>query len=203
MGVQPRASADTRPRSTNRLPPAMKAGRVLRMLLALAVVALAATLAGCGTSEDKNNLSEGEPVQLGDLQYTVEFSRFLNPSDVEDHQYLVGQPAPTADQTYLGIFVRILNKNKSSAATIPSGWTITDTQNQNYYPIPSKSLYALHLGTPIAPEDQVPVADSAAQVGPIQGSLVLFLLPVAATQDRPLRLIIPGQGGPAEVNLDL
>src|SRR2546430_8719737 len=203
MGTRGRAAAGTRLRSTNRLPPAMKAGRVFRMLLAMAVVALAASLAACGSSEDKKNLSEGEPVQLGDLQYKVEFSRFLNPSDVEDHQYLVGQPAPKPDQIYLGIFVQILNKNKSSAATIPSGWTITDTQNQNYYPLPSRSPYALRLGTPIAPQDQVPVPDSAPQVGPIEGSLVLFLLPDAATENRPLRLIIPGQGGPAEVSLDI
>ena len=40
--------------------------------------------------------------------------------------------------------------------TIPSGWAITDTQHQNYYPLPSSSPYALHLGTAIDPQDQVP-----------------------------------------------
>ncbi len=181
----------------------MKTRRLLRVPSALAVLALSATLVACNTSEDKQSLSEGQPVQLGDLQYTVEFSRFLNPNDVEDHEYLVGQPAPKPDQVYLGIFVQILNKNKASAVTVPSGWTITDTQHQNYYPVPSRSPYALRLGTPIGPQDQAPALDSTPQVGPIEGSMVLFSLPDSATEDRPLRLIIPGEGGPAEVSLDL
>jgi hypothetical protein len=180
----------------------MKARRLLRLLPALAVLALSAALAACNTSEDKQNLSEGETVQLGDLQYNVVFSRLLNPNDVEDHEYLVGQPAPKPDQLYLGIFVQILNKNKSSAVTVPSGWTITDTQHQNYYPLPSRSPYSLALGKPIPPEDQVPALDSTPQVGPIEGSLVLFSIPDSATEDRPLQLIIPGQGGSARVNLD-
>jgi hypothetical protein len=180
----------------------MKAGRVLRVLLAMVVVALASTLSACGSSTDIKDLSEGQPVQLGDLQYTVEFSRFLNPSDVEDREYLVGQPAPKPDQIYLGIFVQIVNKSKTSPVTIPSGWAITDTQNQTYSPLPSRSPYALHLGTPIDPEDQAPALDSPAQSGPINGSLVLFLLPDSAIENRPLRLIVPGQGGPAEVSLD-
>jgi hypothetical protein len=181
----------------------MKTRRFLRLLPALAVLALSAALTACNTSEDKQNLSEGEPVQLGDLQYNVLFSRFLNPYDVEDKGYLVGQPLPKPHQLYLGVFVEIFNKNKSTSVTVPSGWTITDTEHKNYYPLPSKSPYALHLGAPIGPEDQAPALDSTAQVGPIAGSLVLFSIPDSATEDRPLRLIIPGVGGPAEVNLDV
>jgi hypothetical protein len=169
----------------------------------LAVLALSAALTACNTSEDKHNLREGEPVQLGDLQYNVVFSRFLNPYDIEDKGYLVGQPLPKPHQLYLAIFVQILNKNKNSPVTIPSGWTITDTVHNNYYPLPSKSPYALRLGAPIGPEEQAPALDSTPQVGPIEGSLVLFSIPDSATTDRPLRLIIPGTGGPAEVNLDV
>jgi hypothetical protein len=179
----------------------MKA-RSLRLLPALALLVLASALAACGASEG-TSVSEGQPVQLGELQYNVLFSRFLNPYDVEDHEYLVGQPGLAPDQVYLGIFVQVLNKSKESALTIPSGWTITDTEHQNYYPIPSKSSYALHLGTSIPPEDQAPALDSTPQVGPIAGSMVLFSLPTAATEDRPLMLSIPGSGGPAQVELDI
>jgi hypothetical protein len=181
----------------------MKAGRVFRVLLALAVVALAATLSACGTSKDIKSLSEGQSVRLGDLQYTVVFSRFLNPSDVEDHGYLVGQPLPNPDQLYLGIFVQIQNKSTSRSVPIPSGWVVTDTQHHRYFPIPSRSPSALHVGRSISPEDQTPALDSSAQVGPISGSLLLFLLPDSANENRPLTLTVPGQGGPAEVSLDL
>jgi hypothetical protein len=181
----------------------MKTRRLLRLLPALAVLALSAALVACNTSEDKRALSEGQPVQLGDLQYNIVFSRFLNPNDVEDHEYLVGQPAPKPDQLYLGVFVQILNKNKNSPVTVPSGWTITDTEHNNYYPLPSRSPYALRLGAPIGPQDQAPALDSTPQVGPIEGSMVLFSIPDSATEVRPIRLIIPGEGGPAEIELDV
>lgn len=182
----------------------MKAGRVLRVLLALAVVAVAPTVAACGSSTtDVKNLSEGEPVKLGDLQTTVVFSRFLNPSDTEDHNYLVGQAPQTANQLYLGVFVQISNKSNSKSIRVPTGWTITDTQNNTYSPIASNSPYALHVGRYISPEDQAPSLDSSAQVGPIQGSMLLFKIPDSANENRPLRLSVPGPGGPAEVNLDL
>jgi hypothetical protein len=181
----------------------MKTRRLLRLLPALAVLVLSAALVACNTSEDKRNLSEGQPVQLGDLQYNVVFSRLLNPNDVEDHEYLVGQPAPKPDQLYLVVFVQILNKNKNSPVTVPSGWTITDTEHNNYYPLPSRSPYALRLGAPIGPQDQAPALDSTPQVGPIEGSMVLFSIPDSATEVRPIRLIIPGEGGPAEVKLDV
>jgi hypothetical protein len=181
----------------------MKTRRLLRLLPALAVLALSAALVACNTSEDKRDLSEGQPVQLGDLQYNIVFSRFLNPNDVEDHEYLVGQPAPKPDQLYLGVFVQILNKNKNSPVTVPSGWTITDTEHNTYYPLPSRSPYALRLGAPIGPQDQAPALDSTPQVGPIEGSMVLFSIPDSATEVRPIRLIIPGEGGPAEIELDV
>ena len=181
----------------------MKTRRLLRLLPALAVLALSAALVACNTSEDKRALSEGQPVQLGDLQYNIVFSRFLNPNDIEDHEYLVGQPAPKPDQLYLGVFVQILNKNKNSPVTVPSGWTITDTEHNNYYPLPSRSPYALRLGAPIGPQDQAPALDSTPQVGPIEGSMVLFSIPDSATEVRPIRLIIPGEGGPAEIELDV
>lgn len=180
----------------------MTARRILCLLPALAVLALSMGLAACGTSEDKQNLEEGVPVELGELQYNVIFSRFLNPDDVEDKEYLLGQPPPQPDQLYLGVFVQILNKSHESAVTIPSGWVVTDTEHNNYTPLTSESPYALHFAAPIEPEDQVPALGSTAQGGPIEGSMVLFSIPDTATDNRPLELTIPGEGGPAIVNLD-
>jgi hypothetical protein len=179
----------------------MTARRFLCLLPVLAVFALSAALAACGSSS-KNDLVEGEPVQLGQLQYNVLFSRFLNPNDVEDKEYLVDQPAPKPDQFYLGVFMEVLNKSDTSAA-LPAGMTIVDTEHNRYSPLASRSPYALHLGGRLGPQDQAPALDSPAQVGPIGGSMVLFVLPNAATENRPLELIIPAQGGPAKVKLDI
>jgi hypothetical protein len=171
-------------------------------LLASLVLAVSA-LTACGESNEKEGLMEGEPVELGPLQWNVVFSRFLNPSDPEDRSFLVGQPPPPADATYLGIFVQILNKDKESAESIPSSLKIVDTENNSYQSLPSDSEYALDLGGEIPAEDQVPSLDATAQVGPIKGSLVLFLIPDKAAEDRPLELVIPGEDGPATVDLDL
>jgi hypothetical protein len=194
--------AITRRHWLNKLPPAMDARRLLRLLLPLALLGFAVALAACGASES-TDVSEGQPVKLGDLKYNVLFSRYLNPNDTEDAEYLVGQPAPTPHQLYLGVFVEIQNENKDATATVPSGWTVVDTQHDNYYPLPSRSPYALHLGKPIGPEDQAPALDSTPQVGSIGGSMVLFSIPDSATANRPLTLLIPGPGGPAKVTLDI
>jgi hypothetical protein len=177
--------------------------RTLRLLPALALLlSLSVTVAACGSSRDVTDLVEGEPVELGELQYNVLFSRFLNPDDREDQAYLVGQPAPTPDELYLGIFMQVLNKG-DEPASLPGKLTVTDTAGTPYEPIPSDSLYALQLGGTIDAEDQVPALDSTAQTGPIEGSMVLFRVSDETTENRPLTLVIPGQGGPAEVELDI
>lgn len=182
----------------------MTSQRLSRLLTVLAALALAAALlAGCGASQDSKSVSEGEPVQLGDLQYNVLFTRFLNPNDVEDAGYLVGQPAPGADNLYMGVFVEITNKSKDQSLSLTPDWHVVDTQHNTYDPVASASPYALDLTGKIGPEDQVPALDSTPQVGPIQGAMVLFSIPDAATQDRPLKLVIPGTDGPAKIQLDI
>jgi len=61
----------------------------------------------------------------------------------------------------------------------------------------------MHLGDSVGPEDDVPAADSTAQVGPIQGSLVLFKMPDENKENRPVQLVINGEDGPATVDIDL
>jgi hypothetical protein len=181
----------------------MTSRRPLCLIFAVALLLLSIGVSACGTdAEDKGEIVEGVPVQLGDLQYKVLFSRFLNPYDVEDHEYLVGQPAPSPDSHYLGVFVQIINKNKDADETIPSGWKITDTQDNSYFPVQSESAYALDFGGSVGAEDQVPALDSTAQSGPIGGSMILFEIPDSANDNRPLEMEIPTVDGTARVTLD-
>jgi hypothetical protein len=168
------------------------------LLLALSAFALSA----CGYSSDSKDVVEGEPVKLGELQYNVVFSRYLNPHDNEDSAYLVGQPEASPGHSYFGIFLEVQNKSEETQ-TLADSFTITDAGNQVFHAIPSESLYAFPMGGEAESQEQVPVDDSTPQQGPIEGSLVLFELPASVSENRPLTLSIAGPEGPAKVTLDL
>ncbi len=174
----------------------------LSLLAALALALSAVALGACGYSSDSKDVPEGEPVKLGDLQYNVVFSRFLNPADNEDSAYLVGQPELPADSAYFGVFLEVQNKSEESHP-LAGSLTITDADHQTYRAIESESLYAFPFGEKVESQEPVPLLDSTPQQGPIEGSLALFELPDTASENRPLILSIPGPDGPAKVTLDL
>lgn len=176
----------------------------LPLLAALALSAASLAVSACGYSSASKDVVEGEPVKLGEVQYNAVFSRFLNPNDAEDSAYLVGQPPPPSGSSYFGVFFEVENEDEN-ARGLPKSFTITDADRQVYDSIPSESLYAFPLGGEVEAEEQIPELDSTPQQGPIEGSLVLFLLPAAASENRPLTLEIPGPEpeGPAKVTLDL
>ena len=177
--------------------------RIALSLLALLVLAVSAlALSACGYSSDSKDVVEGEPVKLGDLQYNVVFSRFLNPNDNEDSAYLVGQPEPPEGHNYFGVFLEVQNKSEETHK-LADAFTITDAGHETFDALPSKSLYALPFGGEVESQEQIPILDSTPQQGPIEGSLVLFELPASASENRPLTLSIPGPEGPATVTLDL
>jgi hypothetical protein len=183
------------PRKKNRL-------RVLALLFA--VVFSGVALAACGSEhEEKTGIVEGEPVALGPLEYNVLFTRPLNMDDVEDAEYLVGQPDPKPGSSYIGVFVKIKNLDKDEAHTLPESFELIDTTGQEFENIPSESIYALQPGTSVPPEGDIPVIDSTPQVGPIQASMLLYEMDDASTELRPIELHIEGEEGPATVELDL
>jgi hypothetical protein len=174
----------------------------LPLLATLLVAAMAVALSACGYSSDSKDVVEGEPVKLGELQYNVVFSRFLNPEDNEDSAYLVGQPEVPPGSAYFGVFLEVQNESEEPR-TLASSFTITDADHETFEAIPSKSLYALPFGGEVESQEQIPILDSTPQQGPIEGSVVIFELPASASENRPLTLSIPGPEGPATVTLDL
>lgn len=174
----------------------------LPSLAALALLALLLVAAGCGYESHEKDVVEGEPVELGELKYNVIFSRFLNPNDNEDSAYLVGQPEPPPGSAYFGVFFEVQNESEEPQ-TLADEFKITDADHQVFHALESESLYALQPGGEVESQEQVPVLDSTPATGPIEGSVLIFLLPASASENRPLILEIPGPEGPAEVTLDL
>lgn len=174
------------------------------LALVLAIVFSGFALAACGVDhEEKTGIVEGEPVALGPLEYNVLFTRPLNIDDVEDSEYLEGQPEPEPGFTYIGVFVKIKNLDEDNAHTLPESFKIETTKGTEFENIPSDSIYALQPGTEVPPNGDIPVIDSTPQVGPIQASMLLYLMDDASTELRPVELHIEGEDGPATVELDL
>jgi len=174
--------------------------------LALAVV-LALTLvgvAGCGDDESKE-ADEGVPITLGNLEINVQETRFLNPSQHDDREYLEGQQLPTpAGKSYLGVFLTIHNRGDREVR-LPSNAqvTVVDTTGAGYESIPSHTPFAAPLGAPLAGGADIPVPDTAAASGPVQGALVLFLVNQDVNENRPLKLEIEAEGETGEITLDI
>jgi hypothetical protein len=175
---------------------------LLPLFALLALLALTVGVSACGYSSDSKHTDEGEPLTLGDLEYNVTFSRYLNPNDTEDAAYLEGQKEPPKGETYFGVFFEVQNTS-DEPQQLPSTLTITDADDQEYEVVPSDSIFALEFEGTVEAEEQIPVLDSPAQQGPIQGSVALFLLPEEASENRPLTLHIEGAEEKGEVTLDL
>jgi hypothetical protein len=175
----------------------------LPLLAALALASLVVGVSACGYESHETEVVEGEPVELGELSFNVTFSRYLNPNDSEDSAYLVGREEAPPGFTYFGVFFEVQNESEEPQ-TLPSTLEITDADHTKFEVLPSESLYALELGGEVEAQEQVPVLDSTAQLGPIEGSVAIFLLPESANENRPLTLHIHGADGEnAEVTLDL
>jgi len=179
--------------------------RALPPILAfLLLVALAVTVSACGWSNDSKEAVEGESLQLGELKYIVTFSRYLNPNDTEDAAYLEGVPPPAnKGESYFGIFFEIQNES-DEPQKLPSQLTIEDADGNEYGRIANESIFGLPDTGEVEPEEQIPVLDSPAQQGPIEGAVAVFLLPEEASENRPLTLLIATpEGEEGEVTLDL
>jgi hypothetical protein len=180
--------------------PGHKGALAFVLVLGLAVLGVA----GCSNDLGKE-ADEGVPIQLGDLKFNVQETRFLNPSQSDDKEYLAGQQLPTpTGKSYLGVFLTIENSG-NDPVRIPANadMTVVDTTGAAFESIPSHTDFAAPLGSTLAPGADIPGPGTAAANGPTQGAIVLFLLDEGVSENRPLRLEIDSQGETGEITLDI
>lgn len=174
---------------------------IFALLAALATALLA--FAGCGAEEEEFMAVEGEPLELGELLYNVQITRVLNPSSIEDRDYLEGADPLAEGQQYLAVFVRIQNEG-DEIEQVPATFQIRTSREETFDLMPVDNPFAMPLGAEIPADDQIPVIDSPAASGPIKGAMLLFAVDEQATEDRPFELEIQGPDGePGVVELDL
>lgn len=171
------------------------------LLLALVLAAFPVLVGGCG-EEEESEVNEGEPLELGEMAYNVQITRFLNPSSPEDLTYLQDAPPLAEGQQYLGVFMQVTNEGEEPNV-VPQPFKIIDTRGTIYYQEELDNPFALEPGTPLAPDESVPGPETAAANGPIEGSLILFALDEGATENRPLQLMVPGPDEVGIIELDL
>jgi hypothetical protein len=197
------------PHKLARRMPARRTAR--RALIALTGLLAAIALGACGKKHDPEEpVREGLSAPLGGLRYTVFLTRQLNLKNPEDSGYVPGLKEAAPGHGLFGVFAQACNTGDEPADAVPSDrFKIVDAQGEEY---PAKGLgadnpFAWH-GGPVVPENCQPPRGSLAQQGPTSGSLVLFDLPLAATENRPLMLHIQGPfdaeaGKPEEIEVIL
>ena len=149
------------------------------------------TVSGCKRHQESPQ-PEGENVIVNGLTYNVFITRELNVRDPEDHGYYAGPEAPPGF-VYLGVFIQVCNdyNHVPHASTPVNNFRVVDTEDHQYNPvqIPQSNLFG-YRPLPLSAKQCVPTPGSAAATGPIGGSLLLFKLPVASIENRPLDLEI-------------
>jgi hypothetical protein len=172
-------------------------------LCLLTAVVIAGTLSACGSNgSDDPLVTEGEPISIAGLEYNVGLTRFLNPNDTEDAEYLVGMPPAPVGKEYLGVFMVITNPSSDTRPSA-SDYVVNDTLGNEYDFIKSESPYALDVGSDVPAKGQLPLVDSTPGTGPNEGSLVLFLVSDSVSDNRPLEMNIQTFGGDGKVTLDI
>jgi hypothetical protein len=170
----------------------------LRTFGLAALVALALSASGCDKEVQRlESKNEGTRVALDNLFYQIQISRMLNPKDVEDSYYLQGQPTPAKGDAYFGVFMYVVNETeeKRILPAPESGMKIVTASGDEYKPLALKSPGFGYVPSPLGKGAVLPIPNTPAYNGPIRGGLVLFRIPQASLDSRPLEFEIKGRGG--------
>jgi hypothetical protein len=184
--------------------------RLVRLTVLAAALACAVVAAGCGNKQETvtQGATEGVYLDLDELKYQIQISRYLNANDIEDRAYLAGLPAgtaqPSGDETWFGVFLRVSNATDRTIAPA-NDFEIVDTQNNVYRPVPldPKVNPFAYVPNPVPSKGLIPQPDSIASEGVVQGSLLLFKVKTASLQNRPLEFRLRRAGSGATVRVDL
>jgi len=178
-----------------------------RLLSVLAIALSAAGLAACGGEEEPLLRAETEAawIEVGELRYQVQISRPLNPGMRADAELLSGLPEDRRvlppDTTWFAVFVRVENE---TAEPHPSSaeFTIEDTQGATFEPIPVDNIVAYRPEL-LPSGNRIPNEQTVAAFGPTQGAMLLFQVPIASLDNRPLELLVQSPDRQTEGAIDL
>ena len=169
-----------------------------RLLVVLCLAALAAGVAACGEADVEQGVEEpareGLALELQGIEYNVFITRELNPRVTPDSAYVEAGTEPEQDETLYGVFLQACNRTDETHEAVDE-FKIVDNQGNDFESeeLPDENQFAYH-GKELLPDECLPETGSVAQLGPSAGLMLLFRLPLANTEYRPLELEIEGSG---------
>lgn len=178
---------------------------------ALALVVTVLLLAGCGQNVGEDPAEprrEGLALELEGATYNVFLTRQLNPDDVEDESYTQGIGSAPPGSAYYGVFLEVCNVSEEPLQSA-SSFVIEDTQGNEFEPLePVGHNSFAYEPAQVLPGDCIPPEGSVAAEGPTSGALLVFELPIEASENRPLELKIQDgfdftAGEPHELTFEL
>jgi hypothetical protein len=182
--------------------------RLPRLTVLAAALACALLAAGCGNRLEVRTQGETEGLYLDidELKYQVQISRYMNPADVEDRAYFTGMSEGATelggDETWFGVFIRVSNSTDEEI-TPANQFEIHDTQENIFRSVPLDNEFA-YKPEPIPPKGLIPQPDSVSSTTTTQGALLLFKVKTSSLQNRPLELRFRrGSGVTGIVDLDV
>ncbi len=191
----------------------MTRSSIRNLFALLAVLALGAGVTACGDDDEggpdpaasrNGGFREGLAEPLGGIDYNVFITRQLNLRVPPDNAYYNG-PEPPKGETFYGVFLQACNPGKEPLQTA-SGFKVVDNQGNEFAPkeLPEENAFAYHPRR-LERKECIPAPGSVAQLGPTAGSMLLFQLPIAVTENRPLELEIgPSAAGETlKIELDI
>jgi hypothetical protein len=174
------------------MPRRMRSAAPRFALLACLLAGLAA-LTGCSNTREHKAGREGLPEDIGHVDYNVYITRELNLRDAEDSGYYKGPEAPPGFALY-GVFLQACNPSDNVNGPhwmAASNFEIEDTAGNKFkpLPLPADNIWA-YKARPLKQNACIPKLGSLASSGPTNGSLLIFKLPLATLENRPLDLRI-------------
>jgi hypothetical protein len=164
-----------------------------RAALTACLLAILVALTGCENTREHKAGREGLPEEIGHVEYNVFITRELNLRDAEDQGYYKGPEAPPGFALY-GVFLQACNPSDKVSAphwTSAANFEIEDTAGNRFKPlrIPADNIWA-YKPQPLKEHACIPKLGTLAASGPTSGSLLIFKLPLATLENRPLDLRI-------------
>ena len=159
------------------------------------------------------------PKDVGDRDYyngPEESEECAKPGSQTEPQLTPEERPQKCPTNLFGVFIQVCNETSDGApkpareATEIEGrefagdFEIEDAQGNKFEPVPlpTTNVFA-YRARPLKKGDCIPASGSAASTTPTAGALLVFRIPVAATENRPLELSISRGGETKKFELDI